>query len=359
MSSHRKLYDEVESVARGLGGRDAWDAVLRGEKMLKYEKVSECSVEELKAYFLKRDGLPKPECGDITLGQIGAVIKILGGQSRWDEIVNLHVVITLVEAPRKTFDCNGRLIPKDKDNKILLAKVRDPNKDFSLIMPSIIVEYECYLGRLKRSFPAGTRFVSAEEFKKRIEDLIMKLCQDDSLANLMQGVFLPVCFPQHALGDYGTDLEKIFLPAVAASYRAQFPGRKFDNHQRGHLAGKVEVVEYSHQVLLDKMKDGPVVGLQFIPMQGFSIQAQREIMRSLPGSLCLSGAIDLAVALTAHPDVLVRDNQAPGYDCSATSLKPNDCAFRFERNNNILHFCSTGRVEHALDSYSGSLVFIG
>ena len=170
---------------------------------------------------------------------------------------------------------------------------------------------------------------------------------------------MPVCYPQFTLGDYGKDLEEVFLKAAGDSYKSQFPEREFNNYRQGGLEKKVNIVEESHKRLLSKMAEGSVVGIQFFPTQGFSINADREIMPLLPKSLFLSGPVDLASAMTAYPDVLARDFNTPGYDCAAVSWRSSVYSLNFWADDDGLRFSGTGILGRAFGFYSAGLVFLG
>lgn len=294
--------------------------------------------------------------GDVTLGQVEVIINKIGGLENLQAILRGEMTIELKELKeniQKLFDRNGRRIPP----RDLKGSVCDPNPNFKLIQPEI--EYSDRLKRLLNSFPEGLNFPSLEKFQSQSETLLKQLRQDKLLFNLPNGVWLPVCFPQFQVTDYGQNLEDVFLKAVENSYKSQFPGREFHNYQRGRLAGRVSIISGSrHEQLLVKMAEAPVVGIQFFPLQGFSILAQKEQISTLPESLILSGAMDIATAITAYPDVLARGN-TPGYDCVANSWRSADGLLCFGAGDGELWFSGCGFFGLARGSYSGGLLFLG
>lgn len=326
MKHHELTLEEVARVANGLG--------VEGFKSLS-------------------SSLPPVDAkhGARPLGQVEAFLNMLN-PADLDRLLAGEASIEIVELIRKLVDKNGRMIPLAG----MKSAVCDPNTSFKLVQPTI--NYAERINRLIRFFP-GRTFVSAEEFQKRSKALVEQLRQNPILSNLFNGVCLPVCYPQFKLGDYGEDLENVFLNAVGNSYKSHFPEREFYNHREGELKGKVSIVEENHKQLIAKMAEGPVVGIQFFPLQGFSINADRELMALLPKSLALSGPIDLATAITVYPDVLARDFNTPGYDCAAVSWGSADYSLFFWANDDKLRFDFTDDLRLADDAGSAGLVFLG
>lgn len=289
--------------------------------------------------------------GDVTLGQVEAMINKIGGLEVWEAVLHDEVTVEVKEVFQKLFDKNGRRIPRD-----LKSAVCDPYPSFKLVQPEI--NYATRLDRLGRFFPAAATFSSTKEFQTRSEALLEQLRQDKLLSNLLNGVFLPICLPKIRIKDYGQALEEVFLVAVGKSYENQFSGRKFYNYRKGELETQVSIVEDSHKRLLAEMEEGPVVGIQLFPLQGYSIYADREQMTSLPESLILSGAMDIATVITAYPDVLAREN-TPGYDCAANSWQSAGSSLCFGTFVGGLGFDGFGGLGDAGRGYSGGLLFLG
>ncbi|MFH0819612.1 MAG: hypothetical protein V1892_01125 [bacterium] len=291
---------------------------------------------------------------DLTGGQLKALCIKLGGMDIVNAILRDEITVEVKEMIKKLFDRNGRRIPPDG----MKSSVCDPNASFKLTQPKI--DYATRLARLVNYFPTGTIFLSTEEFQAQSEELIEQLKQDNLLSNLLKGVHLPVCFPQFVVDDYGKGMDSVFLPAVGKSYEEQFPGRKFYNYRKGELEKKISIIEGSrHDKFIDKMTKGSFAGIQFFPLQGFSINANREQMKALPQSILLSGGIDIATAMVAYPDVLARDYNTPGYDCAALSWRSAGGSLFFGAYGDELVFGACGYLGPANDSYSGGLLFLG
>lgn len=292
--------------------------------------------------------------GDVTLGQVEAMINKIGGLEVWEAVLRDEVTVEVKEVFQRLFDKNGRRIPP----KDLKSSVCDPDTSFRLIPTDI--DYIARLERLTKFFPEEAGFVSANEFQARSEALLEQLRQDKLLSNLLNGVFLPICLPKIRIRDYGQALEEVFLVAVGKSYENQFSGRKFYSY-RGELeTQQVSIAEDSHKRLLAEMEERPVVGIQLFPLQGYSIYADREQMTSLPESLILSGAMDIATVITAYPDVLAHENiPGYGYDCAANSWQSADDSLCFGVGDGGLGFGGAGALGVAFGRCSGGLLFLG
>jgi hypothetical protein len=168
-------------------------------------------------------------------------------------------------------------------------------------------------------------------------------------------LILPKLDPQTF--EYGTVLEEVFLTAVERAYKTQFPGRVFNNHRKGTLAGQVTIEpSMRHDLLVEQMKQGPKVVLYFPDsLRGFSIEADRQQIKRLPPQFTLAGVLDTATAMALHPATLGRDWNTPGLDCAAVSWESSSLYFR--ASDDYLVFGS--RFLDACDYYSGGLVFLG
>lgn len=237
------------------------------------------------------------------VGGLGNVIGLLQG--------DLEVEVR--PADKKRFDHAGRRIPPREE---LEAPVRDSDRSFHLVQPPFD-----YAVRLQQLADVGLEpGITAAGFKSRTEAILARVREDETIANLLNGVYLPLVIPQTVVTDLGQTTET-FVTAAKRSYERQFPDRSFTNCRAGELAKQVKVVEGSrYERLVTAIAAGPVVGLYFPnPLQGFSVDAQREQMSSLPDDFILSGPLDIAAGWMMYPDVVGRDFKTPVNDCSAVS----------------------------------------
>lgn len=329
-------------------------------------------VEAVRAILRDRE-LPEVKYGGETLGRWQALIDKLGGETVIQRVLSGELEIKIQEGDGdekgsmvitpatdlSLFDRHGwRTRPRG-----LQAKASDSNWSFRLDQPTI--DYAARLARLARYFPEGTVFPSAENFDLHTREILAWIWAHKQLSNLLEGdelkvVHLPLCLPQIEVSDYGQTLEKLFLAAAADSYRALYPDRKFHNHRQGELADQVSIVEGNrHEELVIKMTESPVVAV-FFPnaLQGYSIDAAREQMASLPGNILLGGGFDTITALTAYPDVLARDFHTPGLDLAALSWQSPRDSLHCEAYGGEFDFDSAGKLAYPRDYYSAGLLVL-
>lgn len=315
------------------------------------------------------------EQGNITLGQAIAAVSKLGGVENFLRLLSAYkleivwregegegqiptVSAVITELPAPLFDSSGRRIPP----KGLQAAVCDPNRSFRLKQPTYLrlaVRYCRFEGT------GMVPFLSVAEFEGRGKDLLKQLYENKLTANLLSGVHLPIIVPHivtppEQVGDYGEMLEE-FVLAAEKSYRRQYSDRSFTNYRKGELAKQTAIVPGSrHEQLIARMASGTVVGIYFPnALLGFSVDAQREQMATLPEGFLLAGGIDTAMGWVMYPDILARDNNTPYYDCSALQWRSSDYSLCFRGDGDGANFSEGGYLKDAFDRYSGGLLFIG
>jgi len=290
-----------------------------------------------------------------TTGELNALVKNLGGEEVARKIQRGGVRVNFEDVLKVLFDKNGRRIPEG-----LSASVCDANRDSRLEQPKLEaeVDYANRITRLHECLSVNTG-ITVEQLKAGTEHLLALVRDDPRIANIANGVFLPVVLPQLTTDDLGTALEQ-YLEAVGKSYVRAFDDRKFYNHRKGTLVDEVGIVDGSrHDQLIERMKQGSVIGIHFPnPLQGFSINAGREQMSTLPEGFVLSG-IDIPIAMMMYPDILARDYNTPGLDLVALSWQSAGDSLVFRAYGDGLGFDDTNGVAHAFGSYSGGLLFLG
>jgi hypothetical protein len=293
--------------------------------------------------------------GSVTLGQVEAAINKMGGQDVWDAWLRGEKTVTVEDAIRLFFDKHGRRISED-----LQANVCDANRDFRLDWPKLEkeVDFANRILRLHGCLSIDTE-VTAEQLMAETERLLAIIKENSQMANIANGVCLPVVLPKLVTDDLGAELE-LYLAGVNNSYGKTFDNRTFYNHRKGAMANEVSIIDGSrHDQLVARMKEGPVMGLHFPnPLQGFSIHASREQMSTLPEGFILSG-MDTPIAMAMYPDILARDWNTPGLDLAALFWRSAGCSLRFGAGAGRLDFDRTGRLANAYDDYSGGLLFLG
>lgn len=298
---------------------------------------------------------PLQELEGWDAGRQLALMKKLGGRENVDAVLRDELEIVLQQKIKILFDKHGRCIPEG-----LSANVCDANRKFRLDQPDLTEEahYEGRIVRLHDKLGVDTG-VTAETLQQETKRLLGLIREDTLTANIANGVYLPVVCPKLVTSDLGGELE-YYLTALGKSYADVFPKRKFYNHRKGTLDGAVSVTPGSrHGKLLDRMKEERVCGLYFPnPLQGFSINASREQVASLPEGFILSG-LDAVIAMVMYPDVLARDWNTPGLDLAALSWQSAECSLGFWADDGRLGFAGTADLAGASDDYSGGLLFVG
>ncbi len=291
---------------------------------------------------------------DWTRGQVEALINIIG-EEKAKGLLSGDISAEFKGVIKKLFDRHGRRIPEG-----LQANVCDANRDFRMDQPKLDEEVD-FANRilcLHECLSVETE-VAAEQFMVETERLLAIIRDNPQIANIANSVCLPVVLPKFVTNDLGAELE-LYLAGVNNSYAKTFGEWNFYNHRKGTLVKEVSVVDGSrHDQLIARMKEGPVIGLHFPnPLQGFSINASREQMLTLPEGFILSG-MDTPIAMAMYPDILARWN-TPGLDLAALQWQSAVYSLYFKAYVVKLDFDFTGFLDCAFDGdYSHGLLFLG
>lgn len=292
---------------------------------------------------------------DWTTGELNALVKNLGGEEVARKIQRGEVRISFEDVVKAFFDKHNRRIPEG-----LQSNVCDANRNFRLDQPKLDkeVDFANRITWLHGCLNIDTE-VTAEQLKAETERLLAMIRENSQIANIANGVCLPVVLPKLVTDDLGAEME-LYLAGVNNSYAKTFGDRTFYNHRKGTLANEVSVVTGSrHDQLISRIKEGPVIGLHFPnPLQGFSINASREQMSTLPEGFVLSG-MDTPIAMVMYPDTLARDRNTPGLDVVALQWQSADYSLIFRADDDRLGFAYTDDLAYASDGCSGGLLFLG
>ena len=329
---------EISTLISVLGGSKVVRAIIADRKMdkVKYSGVT-VGHEEL------------------ILNKLVKALKKAGFPENFDLFIKNDLGIKFEKIIHPLFDKCGRRIPEG-----LQANVCDANRDFRLDQPKLDeeVDFANRITRLHGCLIIDTE-VTAEQLKTEAERLLAIIRENFQTANIANGVCLPVVLPKLVTDDLGDELE-LYLAGVNSSYAKTFGDRTFHNHRKDTLANQVNVVDGSrHDQLISRMKESPVIGLHFpSPLQGFSINANREQMSTLPEGFILSG-MDTPIAMAMYPDILACDYNTPGLDLAALQWQSADYSLCFKAYDVLLDFSSTGALAYADGNYSGGLLFLG
>ena len=285
--------------------------------------------------------------GPVTLGQIEAVINQLGGLEVWQSLLRGEKTIVLRDSVSPFFDKHGRRIPEGT-----IGNVCDADKEYRLIQPSL--DETSIANRILRlhKYMSVNTGITPRQLKERAEHLIEIIRKDSRIANITQGVCLPIILPKLVEDDLGAEMER-YLDGLTIDLG-------FCNYCEEDLTGKIRIAEESrYGKIIEQMKKGPVVAIYFPnPLQGFSIKASRKQMRRLPGGFILSG-LDVLIAAMMYPDVLARDKRTPILNLAALQWNLNQESFLINRGvvHSALEFLATARIFGAKEDTSSGLLF--
>jgi hypothetical protein len=313
-----------------------------------------------------KSGLDTAKYGWMTLGQFEALGNCLGGEEvirglLYDTLVVVRVgkTVEIREAERTLFDRNGRRIPP----RGMQAAVEDANPNLSLTLPQLnLGAYSQVFDRIQKHLRARPTITLAE-FIGRSDAILRTLQVNDQLKKVLNGGYLPFWLPKMKVSDYGQVLDEVFLLAVERSYKEQFPTRPFENYfKKGQLKGEVTLFPGSrHEKLVEAMTQGDVVGVYFPNcLLGYSVDALRAQIDSLPEQFLLAGGLDVCAAMIAYPDVLAEGSKL--LRSWLPALLPGqsvlDC-FNFGVRCDSLYFGKRFSYGSVHSYYSGGLVVLG
>jgi len=291
---------------------------------------------------------------DFSVAHLIALVNKCGGLNEAMAVLRGEKKITLEDVIRLLLDKNGRCIPQEE----VTENVCDPDTDYYFDRLTGDVDYAPILLSWEKLFNREA-VLTPDEFKSHIKAIkhrvaIWPTADKPQIANLFAGPHFPVILPQLSQGDYGRILESTFLPVVESAYTESYPDRKFFNHRAGELAGQVTIVDDRHAKLIKDLESGPIVGVICYPLQGFSVEAQRQMANLMPDFVSLSGPIEEAVATAMFPKHLVRDVNTPVQHCSAVKWHDSGVSLYFSANNTGLALNFHGSLGGAHDFCSGA-----
>lgn len=242
------------------------------------------------------------------------------------------------------FDVSGRRIPPSPAG----APVNPASSRYGLAQPPI--DHSVIHRRISEHLP-GAGAVTLSEFEERAGRLMAQLERDAATREIARGVHVPFFLPADRSNDLGRTLEDVYLPAVGRSYTARYPKYWFRNELKGGLAGKLKVTPGSrYEALLKALAAGPIVGVYFpLALSGFSIDAAVRQMTDLPDGFVLSGGCDVAAALVASPELVMKeDGYPPQLDLAALDSTAAGYGYHFAPYGYNLTF--NGRYHNGLAS---------
>lgn len=149
-------------------------------------------------------------------------------------------------------------------------------------------------------------------FAQRVEALRTRVASTPGLRGMLAGTAVPIALPRMTVVEIGTLMEDCYIPAVAGAFEERFPERRFTNHAKLGLSGKLSVQPGSrHERLLAAQEQGELVGLYVPCLSEYSVPAALEQIAALPDECILAGGFDTSAALIAAPDLLLKHDGYP------------------------------------------------
>ena len=332
------------------------------------------------SFRMARAGEEAAKHGYLSLGQDEAFRnRVLAGVTPEKQsetiraILRGEISITLTKTDRNLFTGSDALVPGRFIPFLgLRSEVVDPDPRYHFLQPQF--NYVEILKRVRKnlSLVSGLRddsrlLPSAIEFEERVlgpNGIKAKLDNDPRTKNATKGVWFPWVLPQ-ITGDYGYNLDRLII-AVRAAYEKTYsePQRTFGNYRHGTLYNNVKVIPGTrHELLVDALARGPVVGVTLFPFDGYSVDAvvetftSHELSRQIPDWLILGGGYDTAAAYITHAKEIGRDALTPNIRCAA--LKWQSKSLSWCAGDADAHFNSIGDLEHANNVSTAAVTVIG
>lgn len=280
----------------------------------------------------------------------------LGGEDVIDAILSDQYELNLIKKIRALFDHTSRCIPSHLN---IASNVRDENRKFHVEFPEIsCMEIR---KRLADSFPKGTEFAEVSRFEDETGALKKKYAEHELVGNFLKRA-RRIILPKHnTRKNYRASMRDFILPAVKRAYENKFnnPKREFKDYRDKEFDGKIYIISGTgHKELISLMaKKSVSAWYSPNPFQGFSINAQREAMKTLTQyGFALAGGLDTGTAVVAYTREMARNFNTPVYTCSALSWGSADYSLIFCARRYVLRFDSTIDVSDADGMQSGGLV---
>ena len=251
------------------------------------------------------------------------------------------------------FDGNGQC------KSTLVARHYRSSEQDTFEFGRLTIDYEARHKRFTEVLPGRMILPSLAQFAGESEKIMHLLRSNLELAPLLNGLCLPLIFPQLIMADYGCYFDAIFVGAVSRACKAQFRKLEFQHQQHGYLGLDIKVnSESRHEELVTLMAYRPVVAL-FFPMAllRFSVHGCRMAISQLPRQILLAGGVDTALALTGYPDILAPpDSLKPYFRMPGIELGPDTRTPSFMWFDDCLSFSEDRTDNTDTDVTSGLLV---
>ncbi len=252
------------------------------------------------------------------------------------------------------FDEHGRCVPVDSAHPVYTQSRRY----FRCQQPAFNAGET--LARVTNAL--GDPGLTAAEVDQRVQNLLQTLNGDVLTNTMTKGIHIPFVLPgDDDLTDMGAALQNRYLPAVGTAFASKLPEYTFSNQQNSDLTGCVSVLpDTRHDILVNALRSGPVVGVVFPCLSEYSSPAARERLSGLPDQFLLTGGVDLCGAFVSAPDVLVReDGYPPTFWMSALEGEKENIGYHMEAYGANLNFYRRAHLNQAAEYWWHSITVLG
>lgn len=261
-----------------------------------------------------------------------------------------------INITQEIFDDFGRCVPTQSN-----AQVHRTTRRRFIFSQPVIRYSEIYERTIVQFGDKKEINLSAEDFETRAQSIRNSLEADPIYSKLFRNAAVPFLLPKNVIHDYGTALEKTYLPAVSRSFQSSFPEYSFTNHNPLQLANRISIETQSkHQHLIEVLSKDNVVGWLFPCFSEYSIPAAIERIKDLPPEMSLAGGIEICAALIGSPDLLMRrDGYSPLLWLAAIKEENNCIGYHFEAYGHNLTFNRRPHLGNAAEYWCSAIVVLG
>lgn len=291
--------------------------------------------------------------GDKTIGQVEALLNMISPEDQ-KKLLSGKASIR-IEGIKSLFDETGRVIPFPG----IVSPVVGEDKEYCL--PPRGVPLEDSLKRIKTYLPEYEN-LSLSQFRDRFNSVKEKALNHPLITGnaFSNRCYLPLPIPRipelSNLDNLGKVMDMLLNRATKV-YQDEFPEYCF----YGDFFEQVTCFHgINHVSLLTKISRAPQTGILLLnPLQGFSINAQREMMIYFPDFVSLAG-LEYLLAMICYPQIFTPEAlKKPILSLSALSIKKEDSSYFFETGYNFSALLRSHSLDMHYPFMSGGLFLLG
>lgn len=255
-------------------------------------------------------------------------------------------------------DKSGRIIPTPQER---VYAVTD-RKYFCLQQPDLDLSsiFERYYKLFKGAALAG---FDLSDFKQQVEILCERISRDSTVADLLNGVYVPFILPQKKL--LGERPISYLVKAAGESFQNVYPQFEFKLLSERDLDVDLEIKDGSRwETVETQWVKRTLVGLYFpTAMSGYAIPDHTVALSRLADNLVLSGIPDVASSIIGSPSLLMKNDGKYPNLLALGAFAEKDEAHRhmfhfFEAYGWNLYFNRRSQIGAVSEYYSGGISYI-